>query len=51
MNDMFRRVLDDDKTRLICSLDKHNARVLRFLLLTGLRKGEAQKACDKVIVG
>lgn len=37
------RVLNDDEIRLIWSLDKQNARVLRFLLLTGLRIGEAQK--------
>jgi len=37
------RVLNDDEIKLIWSLDKQNARVLRFLLLTGLRISEAQK--------
>jgi integrase len=36
------RVLSDDEIRLIWSVDHDHGRLLRFLLLTGLRIGEAQ---------
>jgi len=37
------RVLSDNEIRLIMSEPHHNAAILRFLLLTGLRISEAQK--------
>ena len=37
------RVLSDDEIRLIWGLEHQNARLLRFLLLTGLRITEARK--------
>ena len=37
------RVLSDDEIRMLWGLDHKNARLLRFLLLTGLRISEAQK--------
>lgn len=37
------RVLSDDEIRLLWKETNHNAAILRFILLTGLRIGEAQK--------
>ena len=37
------RVLSDEEIRMLWGLEHKNARVLRFLLLTGLRISEAQK--------
>jgi integrase len=41
------RVLSDDEIRLVWQCEHHNAPVLRFLLLTGLRIAEAQKGHRK----
>jgi hypothetical protein len=38
-----KRVLSDDEIRLLWTESSANARVLRFLMLTGLRISEAQK--------
>lgn len=36
------RVLNDDEVRFIMNLDHHNAKILRFILLTGLRITETR---------
>lgn len=45
------RVLTDDEIRLLWAEAHPNARLLRFLLLTGVRIGEAQKASPWLVDG